>query len=111
MHKLKREVVLKVYGSDKPCPSCIQSPPSKDTYEWLMAAITRKFPEQTLEMNYIDIDRPSSEESAFIEQIWEDELIYPIVMINNEIITEGNPSLKPIFKELERLGYTSSPNP
>ena len=38
--------VIEVFGADIICASCVNAPSSKDTYEWLQAAISRKYPEQ-----------------------------------------------------------------
>jgi disulfide oxidoreductase YuzD len=42
------EIIL--YGAEQLCPSCVNLPSSKETFEWLQAAIARKFPEQPFKM-------------------------------------------------------------
>ena len=37
---------IEIYGADIICASCVNAPSSKDTYEWLQAAIDRKYPNQ-----------------------------------------------------------------
>lgn len=36
-----KDVTLTVYGAEEICASCVGAPCSKDTYEWLQAAIGR----------------------------------------------------------------------
>lgn len=48
--------VIEVFGADIICASCVNAPSSKDTYEWLQAAISRKYPEQPFTIRYIDIE-------------------------------------------------------
>ncbi len=47
---------INVYGRDVVCASCVNAPGSKDTYEWLEAVLSRKYPDHELKFNYIDID-------------------------------------------------------
>ena len=48
--------IIEVYGADIMCASCVNAPSSKDTYEWLQAAIARKYPAQPFTIRYIDIE-------------------------------------------------------
>lgn len=100
-------VTIEVYGAEVICASCVNAPSSKDTYEWLEAAISRKYPEQAFTINYIDIDEELTEtrQQEIAEKIRQDEYFYPLVMINNEMIGEGHIQLKPVFKALEAKGY------
>ena len=43
------EVEIIFYGAEQLCPSCVNLPSSKETFEWLEAAISRKFPNQAFE--------------------------------------------------------------
>ncbi|MEH7179018.1 YuzD family protein [Neobacillus vireti] len=99
------EIIL--YGAEQLCPSCVNLPSSKETYEWLEAAISRKFPEQPFKMTYVDIFQPpnDSEKETFSKRVIEEDLFYPVVVIKNKIVGEGNPRLKTIFAELEKYGY------
>ncbi|MCG1010099.1 YuzD family protein [Salinicoccus sp. ID82-1] len=95
--------VINVYGRDVICASCVNAPGSKDTYEWLEAVLSRKYPEDDLNFNYIDIDRNdnlSDFDESIIERINEDELFYPLVTINDEIVQDGHVQLKPIQKSM-----------
>ncbi|MEH7112411.1 YuzD family protein [Neobacillus niacini] len=99
------EIIL--YGAEQLCPSCVNLPSSKETYEWLEAAISRKFPDQLFKMTYVDIFQPpnDSEKENFAKRVIEEDLFYPVVVIKDKIVGEGNPRLKTIFAELEEYGY------
>jgi disulfide oxidoreductase YuzD len=101
------EIIL--YGAEQLCPSCVNLPSSKETFEWLGAAISRKFPEQPIKMTYVDIFQPpnDSEIENFAKRVIEEDLFYPVVVIKDKIVGEGNPRLKTIFAELETYGYKS----
>ena len=99
------EIIL--YGADQLCPSCVNLPSSKETFEWLEAAISRKFPEHPVKMTYVDIFQPpnDSEKGNFAKRVIDEDLFYPVVVIKDKIVGEGNPRLKTIFAELEKYGY------
>ncbi|WP_342042435.1 YuzD family protein [Bacillus sp. OTU2372] len=101
------EVEIVLYGAETLCPSCVNLPSSKETFEWLEAAISRKFPNQPFKMTYVDIFQPSgdNEKTTFATRVIEEDLFYPVVVINEKIVGEGNPRLKTIFAELEKYGY------
>ena len=100
---------IEIYGADIICASCVNSPSSKDTYEWLQAAISRKYPEQPVEIEYIDIESDISDpkQKEIADKVLNDEYFYPLVMIGDEMIGEGHIQLKPVFNELEKHGYVS----
>ncbi len=105
----KKNAKIEIYGADIICASCVGAPSSKDTYEWLDAAISRKYPEQPFTIEYIDIDATQENErqAEIAEQVRNDEYFYPLVMINAEMIGEGHIQLKPVFSSLEKLGYVA----
>jgi disulfide oxidoreductase YuzD len=105
MKHMNIEVVL--YGADTLCPSCVHLPSSKETFEWLEAAISRKFPDQAFKMTYVDIYQPPSDEEKeeFAKRVIEEDMFYPVVVIKDKVVGEGNPRLKTIFHELEKHGY------
>lgn len=105
--KRNLNVEIVIYGTEQLCPSCVQLPSSKDTYEWLYAAISRRFPDNTIKIAYVDIYSPPKEEvlRKFSQRVIDEEMFYPVVVINGKIVGEGNPSLKVIFKELENFGF------
>ena len=105
---MKQErVEIIVYGAEQICASCVNLPSSKDTYEWLEAALSRKFPDQQFKVSYVDIfqEQEDEEKANFASRVVEEELFYPVVVIKGEIVGEGNPKLKEIVKEMERYGY------
>lgn len=102
-------VSIEIYGANVHCASCVNAPSSKDTYEWLQAAIDRKYPNTPYNITYIDIEQPIENEhhAKWAQRILNDEFFYPLVLINNQVIGEGYIQLKPIYTELERLGFQS----
>ncbi|MBB4826986.1 disulfide oxidoreductase YuzD [Sporosarcina luteola] len=102
-------VKIEIYGADVICASCVNAPSSKDTFEWLQAAIDRKYPGFPYEIEYIDIDSDLSndEQKKVAEQVINDEYFYPLVLIGGEVIGEGYIQLKPVFAELEKHGFIS----
>lgn len=103
----KKIVEISIYGAERLCPSCVNLPSSKETFEWLQAAITRKYPNQPIQFSYIDLDHPPNEVSKqkLVKQMIEEDLFYPLVLVEDTIVAEGNPRLKVIYKELEKYGY------
>jgi disulfide oxidoreductase YuzD len=99
--------IIEIYGADVICASCVNAPSSKDTYEWLEAAISRKYPQQPFTIHYIDIEQPleNVRHLHYATQIQEDAFFYPLVLINDEVVGEGYIQLKPVFEKLEALGF------
>lgn len=99
-----------VYGAEQICASCVNLPSSKDTYEWLEAALSRKFPNQPFDVEYVDItkEQQDEEKAAFSQRVIEEDMFYPVVVIKDKIVGEGNPKLKTIVAELEKYGYRVS---
>ncbi len=106
----KQNAIIEIYGAEVICASCVGAPSSKDTYEWLEAAISRKYPEQSFTIEYIDIDEDHENErqAEISEQVRNDEYFYPLLLINEEMIGEGHIQLKPVFSALEKLGYEAT---
>lgn len=102
-----KKVTVEVYGADVICASCVNAPTSKDTYEWLDAAIQRKYPNHPFEIVYIDIesDIADARQRQLAEQVKDEEYFYPLVIVNEEVIGEGYIQLKPIYNELEKYGF------
>ena len=100
--------VIEVFGADIMCASCVNAPSSKDTFEWLQAAIDRKYPNQPYTIRYIDIESSLKDErdAQYAERIQEDEFFYPLVLINDEVVGEGYIQIKPVFSTLEKLGFS-----
>jgi disulfide oxidoreductase YuzD len=103
----RKEVEIVVYGAEKVCASCVNLPTSKETYEWLDAAISRKFPEQPFTIRYVDIFNPPEEADlrGFAARVIEEDMFYPVVSIFGKVVGEGNPKLKTVYSELEKYGY------
>lgn len=103
-------VEIEIYGASVQCASCVNAPSSVDTYEWLQAAISRKYPHNTFNITYIDIEAPIENERQTIwaEKVTNDEFFYPLVLINEEVIGEGYIQLKPVFTALEKHGFQSN---
>lgn len=103
-------VEIIVYGAEQICASCVNLPSSKDTYEWLEAALERKFTGQPFTVTYVDIysEQDEKEKADFSAKIIEEDLFYPVVVIKGEIVGEGNPKLKDIVREMEQYGYRVS---
>lgn len=106
----KRAVEIVVYGADVLCPSCVNLPSSKETYEWLEAAITRKYVDQAFSIAYVDIFNPPNDASKkeFAERVIEEDMFYPVVLLEGKIVGEGNPKLKTIYAEMEKYGYQAA---
>ena len=103
-----KQVLVEVYGADVICASCVNAPTSIDTYEWLHAAIQRKYPNDSFEIVYIDIESTldDARQRSLAEQVKEEEYFYPLVIVNEEVVGEGHIQLKPVFRELEKLGFS-----
>ena len=101
--------VIEIFGADIICASCVNAPSSKDTYEWLEAAITRKYPNHPFTIRYIDIESPLTDarEQDYALRIQQDDFFYPLVLINDEVVGEGYIQLKSVTDKLESLGFTT----
>ncbi len=104
-----KPATITVYGAQILCPSCVNLPSAKETYEWLEAAISRKYPNQPFTISYVDIHNPPNEEEkrTFAKKIIAEDLFYPLVLVEKKIIGEGNVRLKAVYEELESYGYKS----
>lgn len=103
----EKKIAIEIYGASVHCASCVGAPSSVDTYEWLQAAIGRKYPNQPFNITYIDIEAPieNSRQNTWAEKVTNDEYFYPLVLINEEVIGEGYIQLKPVFTALEKHGF------
>lgn len=99
-------VNVQVYGTKVICASCVGMPSSTETFEWLQAAIGRKYEGQENKFNfeYIDFqeEQEDTDKKAFAERVVEEDLFYPVVLVNGEIVGEGNPRLKDVYEEIEK---------
>ncbi|KGR82597.1 YuzD family protein [Lysinibacillus odysseyi] len=106
---IEPKAMIEVYGADIICASCVNAPSSKDTYEWLQAAISRKFPDQEVKYRFINIEEALENERDidYANRIQEDEFFYPLVLVNDEVVGEGYVQIKPVYEALEKLGYSA----
>jgi disulfide oxidoreductase YuzD len=106
----RKDVEITVYGTDELCTSCVNLPSSIETFEWLQAAISRKFANQRFWISYVDFYNPPNDEQkqAFSNRVISEGLFYPVVVIGDKIVGEGNPKLKTIFAEMEKHGYKTT---
>ncbi|MBO1004999.1 YuzD family protein [Pseudogracilibacillus auburnensis] len=97
---------ITVYGKEQICASCVGAPGSWDTYEWLQAAIGRKFGSEKFTYEYIDIDETKhlNQHKQIIERIEAEDLFYPLVLLNGDVIAEGVPHLKDIYNAIKSHG-------
>jgi disulfide oxidoreductase YuzD len=100
----QKEIFITVYGADQICASCVGAPGSKDTYEWLQAAIGRKYQSNGISYKYIDINTPQENEKHqnVVDRIFEEDLFYPIVFVDDDLVAEGIPRLKTIYEALDQ---------
>ncbi|TCP26577.1 disulfide oxidoreductase YuzD [Scopulibacillus darangshiensis] len=106
---MDNKMEMTVYGAEQACPSCLHSPSSRETMEWIRAAIQRKYPDSSISIRYVDINQPETDEDkTFTDKILNDELFYPLVVTNGKVIGEGNPRLKTIFQTIEENGFKSA---
>ncbi|WKA56032.1 YuzD family protein [Planococcus shixiaomingii] len=106
---MPKELTIEVYGTEVICASCVNAPSSIDTYEWLEAAISRKYKDQPFSITYVDIEKPQTEEHKqdYAQRILDDEFFYPLVLVEGEVVGEGYVQLKPVYKELEKHGFVA----
>jgi disulfide oxidoreductase YuzD len=106
----QKAIEISVFGARQICSSCVQLPSSMDTFEWLEAAVRRKYPDSSITFSYIDIEQPPNDEAkrTFAKKVIEEDLFYPVVVIEGSIVGEGNVRLKSVFHELEKYGYTTN---
>ncbi|MCR1287193.1 YuzD family protein [Shouchella clausii] len=102
---MAKSIMFTIYGAKQKCASCVHLPSALDTKEWLEAALIRKFPQAPLEFHYVDIDEPQSsdEKQRLAAAILNEEYFYPLVVLNGEVVAEGNPNLKMIAEKVEAL--------
>jgi disulfide oxidoreductase YuzD len=92
-----------VFGAEQLCASCVNLPSAKDTAEWLQAALERKYGAE-ITVRYVDIDQPlTGVEAEFAARIHAEEFWYPLVVLNGQVIGEGNPKLKDIQQAIENM--------
>lgn len=98
-------IEVTVYGTEELCASCVNLPSAKETAEWLKAALGRKYGDGACFVRYCDFQQAATEVDRYwAKRIVEEDLWYPLVVISGEIVGEGNPRLKDVYRKLEELG-------
>lgn len=97
-----------VYGAQQLCPSCLHLPSSEETASWLQAALNRDYG-KNVRVRYVDIDHTQSQSDRYVRDILSDHYAYPLVVIDGDVIGEGNPRLNAIRRKLEELGLERNP--
>lgn len=101
MNKLE----ILVYGAEILCASCVNAPSSIETASWLEAALARRYNPDHFQVRFIDIFNPVTEsEKLFAQRVMDEDLWYPVIVVGDMIISEGNPQLKQVFQALEEKG-------
>ncbi|WP_078429993.1 YuzD family protein [Alkalihalobacterium alkalinitrilicum] len=97
-------VTISIYGAEVKCASCVNLPTSLETKEWLEAALSRKYPNAPLQFRYIDIEQEVEEaDEKYVDAINNEEYFYPLIVIDDEVVAEGNPKLKAICEKIEKM--------
>lgn len=101
----KENVRIIIYGAEQICASCVGAPGSRATYDWLQAAIGRKYDVSSIDYEYVDMNTEQTEErhTEFIERIFEEDLLYPIVFVNDDMVAEGITRLKTVYNALDAV--------
>lgn len=98
-----------VYGAETICASCVNAPSSVETATWLEAALSRRYDRNHFQIRYVDIFKPQNEEEKiFSQRVLDEDLWYPVVVVEDTIISEGNPQLKQVFLALEEKGLVAN---
>ncbi|TDM12542.1 YuzD family protein [Macrococcus lamae] len=99
-------IKVNVYGANVVCASCVNAPTSKDIFDWIQPNLRRKFNNLDFTFNYIDItdkEGKSDYDQSLIEQIDNDELFYPLITMNDEVVADGYIQLPQLTKYIERI--------
>lgn len=93
-----------IYGAEQLCATCVHLPSSTETADWLASALARDYGD-LVRVRYIDVDVVGDASGdEFVKGILEDRYAYPLVVINGEVIAEGNPRIKKVREKLADLG-------
>ena len=102
--KREKPIEVTVYGAETICAGCHNLPSSRETASWLEAALGRNYGEQ-VRVRYVDIHHPEDKRDAdFSRRVIEEELWYPVVVIDGEVVGEGNPRSETDPQEAGRIG-------
>lgn len=101
-----KPIIVEVYGTEIVCASCANLPSSIETKEWLESLLLRKYPEKHFFINHIDFLNPMTDDELvllFCKEMQEEDRIYPLVKINNEIVSEGQVLVKKLYEFINEL--------
>lgn len=99
-----KNVKVNVYGANVVCASCVNAPTSKDIFDWIQPNLERKYPDISFTYNYIDIfdkGNHTDYDESIVERIEDDELFYPLITMNDEIVVDGYIQLPQVTKYVE----------
>lgn len=67
--------------------------------------LKRRYNEADFSYEYVDMDEEPTSEThrQMIDKMEEEDMFYPLVLLNGKIIAEGIPNPKEIFKAIESL--------
>ncbi|MFB7139259.1 MULTISPECIES: DUF1462 family protein [unclassified Bacillus (in: firmicutes)] len=100
---MSNKILVEVFGAEVICASCVGMPSSIETFEWLQAALQRKYPDLSFDFQYVDIfNVENNEKEDFAERVRNDEFFYPVVLVNGNVVGEGNPKLKDVYNAIEQ---------
>ena len=100
---MKKPIEVTVYGAETICAGCHNLPSSRETASWLEAALGRSYGDQ-VRVRYVDIHGPEGERDAeFSRRVIEEELWYPVVVIDGEVVGEESEPQSD-QKKLEQMG-------
>lgn len=101
-----KPIMVEVYGTEIVCASCANLPSSIETKEWLESLLLRKYPEKQFIITHIDFLKPMTEDPTilqFCDEMKEEDRIYPLVKINNKMVSEGQVLVKKLYTVINEL--------
>lgn len=90
-------------GDASQCSTCIGAPSSKETADWLQELINRRYGQQRFKVRYLDLEEegvPMALKAPLNQAI--DERIFPLILINGQVISEGIPNPRVILAALDK---------
>src|SRR5699024_1910213 len=99
-------ITITVYGAEQICASCVGAPGSNDTYEWLQAAIGRKYADDAI--GYVDtavyLPPAIEQHEGCVNRVLTEVGVWPVVFVDDELVAEGVPRLQEIYAALDKKG-------
>lgn len=97
--------VVNVYGREVAPAGDVNMPDHRAVCKQLQHTLQNKFPEDDFYCNHIDmdaVDNLTDHDENLIEQIDNDDLSYPLVTINDEIVDHGDVKTENVVMCLEQ---------